>query len=56
MRQITFLLNCNIEERLRKYTGRKGDLSKILNEAVKLWLDQKEGLVGCVQKENEGKQ
>lgn len=49
MRQITFLLNCNQEERLRKYTGRKGDLSNILNEAVKLWLDNKEGLVTCVQ-------
>lgn len=57
MRTITVNLNCQIEERLRKYTGRKGELSKIANEAFKLWLDQKEGLVNCVQRENqEGKQ
>lgn len=42
MRKITFNLNCNLEERLRKYTGRKGSLSTILNEAVELWLNQKE--------------
>jgi hypothetical protein len=42
MRQITFLLNCNLEERLRKYTGRKGELSKVLNEAVEMWLKEKE--------------
>jgi hypothetical protein len=42
MRTITFNLNCNLEERLRKYTGRKGDLSKILNEAVEDWLNKKE--------------
>jgi predicted DNA-binding protein len=42
MKTITFNLNCQLEERLRKYTGRKGQLSKILNEAVELWLNQKE--------------
>jgi hypothetical protein len=42
MHTITFNLNCKLEERLRKYTGRKGDLSKILNEAVEDWLNQKE--------------
>jgi predicted DNA-binding protein len=42
MKKTTFLLNCKLEERLRKYTGRKGDLSKILNEAIEQWLDKKE--------------
>ena len=42
MKTITFNLNCQLEERLRKYTGRKGQLSKILNEAVELWLNRKE--------------
>jgi hypothetical protein len=46
MRTITFNLNCNLEERLRKYTGRKGDLSKILNEAVEDWLNKKEASDG----------
>ena len=45
MRTITFNLNCNLEERLRKHTGRKGDLSKVLNEAVEMWLNS----VECVQ-------
>jgi hypothetical protein len=44
MRTITFNLNCKLEERLRKYTGRKGDLSKVLNEAVEIWLDNREKL------------
>jgi hypothetical protein len=51
MRTITFNLNCNLENEIRKYTGRKGELSKVLNEAVKLWLDVKEGRMNCVQKE-----
>lgn len=42
MRKITFQLNCKLEERLRKHTGRKGELSKILNEAVEMWLNAKE--------------
>jgi len=42
MRNITFQLNCKLEERLRKYTGRKGDLSRVLNEAVEMWLNHKE--------------
>jgi hypothetical protein len=63
MRTITVNLNCQIEERLRQYTGRKGDLSKIANEAFKLWLDQKEGLIlvaegsiSVVPKKSEGEQ
>jgi hypothetical protein len=48
MRTITVNLNCQIEERLRKHTGRKGDLSRIANEAFKLWLDKAEN-VSCVQ-------
>lgn len=50
MRTITFNLNCNLEERLRKHTGRKGDLSRVLNEAVKMWLDNIESV-----QVNEGK-
>ncbi len=45
MRQITFQLRCDLEERLRKHTGRKGELSKVLNEAVKMWLDKEEGCI-----------
>lgn len=40
MPKITFNLNCDLEERLRHYTGRKGSLSTILNQAVELWLTQ----------------
>lgn len=56
VKKVTVVLNCNIEERLRAYTGRKGELSKISNEAFALWLDVKEGkkIVNCVQTE-EGK-
>ena len=54
MRTITVNLNCKIEERLRKYTGRKGELSKIANEAFELWLDVREG-VKCVQLNKEEK-
>ena len=46
MRTITFNLNCILEERLRKYTGRKGELSRILNEAVEDWLNKKEASDG----------
>lgn len=53
MRQITFQLNCNLEERLRKYTGRKGELSKVLNEAVEMWLDRKEGASSVPKKTEE---
>lgn len=45
MRKTTFLLNCKVDEGLRKYTGHKGDLSKVLNEAAQLWLDVKEGRI-----------
>ena len=31
-----------LEERLRKFTPRKGDLSRILAEAVELWLAEHE--------------
>lgn len=51
VRKTTFLLNCKVDDGLRKYTGHKGDLSKVLNEAAQLWLDVKEGriIVSSVQ-------
>lgn len=42
MRKITFNLRCDLEEKIRKYTGRKGELSQLLNEAVEMWLQKKE--------------
>lgn len=42
MGKITFVLRDNIEERLRDLIRKRGDLSRIIEQALEEWLDRRE--------------
>ncbi len=43
MGKITLVLSDEIEERLRNLIRKRGDLSKIVEQALEDWLDRREG-------------
>ena len=53
MRNLNVKVNDDIEARLRKFTSRKGDLSRIVGEALELWLRAHEAVGKKAMRESE---